>query len=275
MEDAQAAGLIAASRGTHLALDACWAPAGAGLLVPRTSDDRVLFLLPWQGGTLAGTTDVAAAATDAPEPSDAEVDYLLGQLGEWLQPAPVRADIRAQWAGLRPLIAEQSTRTARIVREHHVEVGPAGLVSIAGGKWTTYRLMAEETVDRAIETAGLNAAGPCRTRALPLLGAENYHPGLVRELAARHGLDDDVARHLARAYGGQAEQVLQQAGANGHERLLAGYPYLLAEVTWARDQEMALTAEDVLARRLRLSFVDAAAATTARERVQSLLEKPV
>lgn len=272
MEDAQATDRIAASRGTHLALDGCWAPAGAGLLVPRTSDDRVLFLLPWQGGTLAGTTDVAAVATDAPEPTDAEIDYLLGQLGEWLQPAPTRADIRAQWAGLRPLIAEQTTSTARIVREHHVEVGPAGLVSIAGGKWTTYRLMAEETVDRVIETAGLDATGPCRTRALPLLGAEGYHPGLVRELAARHGLDDDVARYLARAYGGQAEQVLQQAGADGHERLLAGHPYLLAEVAWARDQEMALSVEDVLARRLRLAFIDTAAATAVRSRVQALLE---
>ncbi len=271
MENPQAPALLAPSRGSHLALDADWTPAGDGLLIPRTSDGRVLFLLPWQGRTIAGTTDIAADASIPPEPTGNEVDYLLGQLDEWLEPAPTRAAVRACWAGLRPLIAERAASTASIVREHHVEVGPKGLVSIAGGKWTTYRLMAEETVDRVIETANVTPRHDCRTRDLALVGAEGFHARLADELAARHRLDPDIAQHLAHAYGGLAGPLLAAADGSGTRRLCAAYPYIEAEVPWARDHEMAITAEDVLARRLRLAFLDQAAAAAATPRVETLL----
>lgn len=272
MENPQALALLAPSRGTHLAFDASWTPTGDGLLIPKTSDGRVLFLLPWQGRTIVGTTDMAANASSRPEPSDGEVDYLLGQLDEWFNSAPTRADVRASWAGLRPLIAEQAANTASIVREHHVEVGPKGLVSIAGGKWTTYRLMAEETVDRVIETAHLTAHNDCRTRELALVGAEGFNAHLADKLAGQYRLDADVSHHLAHAYGGLARQLLATAGAHGARRLAVGYPYIEAEVPWARDHEMALTAEDVLARRLRLAFLDEAATAAVTARVQALLD---
>ncbi|TAN04546.1 MAG: FAD-dependent oxidoreductase [Rhodanobacteraceae bacterium] len=271
MEHPEATPLLEPSRGTHLALDRAWVPKGDGLLIPKTPDGRVLFLLPWQGGALAGTTDVATAPSFDPEPTDAEIDYLLAQLGEWLQPAPDRAAVCASWAGLRPLIAEAATRTANIVREHHIEVGPKGLVTIAGGKWTTYRRMAEETVDRLVETAGLNAHSACRTRELRLVGAEGFDEHLPQALATRHHLDADIADHLAHAYGGLAEQLLEEAGAAGMRRLAADHPYIEAEVCWAQRHEMAITAEDVLARRMRLAFLDARAATEARPRVQAML----
>ncbi|HEX7340942.1 MAG TPA: FAD-dependent oxidoreductase [Rhodanobacteraceae bacterium] len=271
MENPQAASLMEPSRGTHLALDAEWAPSGDGLLIPKTSDGRVLFMLPWQGRTVVGTTDVEADAEHAPAPTDAEIEYLLGQLGQWLTPAPDRADVRASWAGLRPLIAERAANTASIVREHHVEVGPRGLVSIAGGKWTTYRLMAEEAVDRVIATVGLTVRGACRTRTLPLVGAEGYRAQLADALAAQYSLDADIATHLAHAYGDRAWSLLDAAQADGTRRLVAGHPYIEAEVTWARDEEMALSADDVLARRLRLAFIDAAATTAVRPRVEALL----
>ena len=271
LESPQAAPLMAPSRGTHLAFDRQWAPCDDGLLIPKTSDGRVLFLLPWQGRTIAGTTDVAAEPSSDPAPSDDEVAYLLGQLGEWLEPAPGPADVRACWAGLRPLIGDEAASTANIVREHHVEVGPKGLVSIAGGKWTTYRLMAEETVDRAIATAKLAPRHACRTRELALAGAAGFHPRLAEELAARHRLDSDIAAHLAHAYGGLAKPLLDQATGGTTQRLVAGYPYIEAEVAWARDHEMALTAEDVLARRMRLAFLDATAAGAAAARVDALL----
>ncbi len=265
--------LLAPSRGTHLAFDKRWAPQADGLLIPSTSDGRVLFLLPWQGGTLAGTTDVATDPTRDPEPAQDEIDYLLGQLGEWLQPAPSRADIRACWAGLRPLIGEKSASTAHIVREHHIETGPKGLVTIAGGKWTTYRLMAEETVDCIIETTPLEPAGSCRTRELILVGGDGFDAHLARELATQHHLDDDIADHLAHAYGGCARQLLAEAGTDGTHRLAADHPCIEAEVIWAQRHEMAQTVDDVLARRLRLSFLDADAATAARPRVEALLAR--
>ncbi|MDN5850016.1 MAG: FAD-dependent oxidoreductase, partial [Nitrococcus sp.] len=271
LEDPHAQPLLEVSRGTHFALDRAWAPGEDGLLIPKTSDGRVLFLLPWEGRAIAGTTDVGVEATGDSRPSADEVDYLFGQLAEWLDPAPAREDLRAVWAGLRPLIAEGAHGTARIVREHHVAVGPKGLVSIAGGKWTTYRLMAEETVDRAIETAGLKARSGCRTHELPLVGAGDYRAELADELAEAHDLDRDIAVHLARAYGGLAATLLAEAEAHGKRRLAQGYPYIEAEVLWARRHEMALTAEDVLARRLRLAFLDEAAAAAARPCVEALL----
>ena len=271
MEQPDVAPLLEPSRGTHLALEHAWTPKGDGLLIPKTSDGRVLFLLPWQDGTLAGTTDVAAVASFDPKPSDAEIDYLLEQLGEWLQPAPDRTAVRASWAGLRPLIAVAATRTANIVREHHVEVGPKGLVTIAGGKWTTYRRMAEDTVDRVIETGGLTARDACRTRELRLVGAAGYDEKLAQSLAARYSVDSDIAKHLAHAYGGLAGQVLEEGGDAGTRRLDEGHPYIEAEVGWARRHEMALTADDVLARRTRLAFLDARATDAARPRVEAIL----
>jgi glycerol-3-phosphate dehydrogenase len=271
LENPQARTLLAPSRGTHLAFDRDWAPLNDGLLIPKTSDGRVLFLLPWEGRTLAGTTDVAAPPSVRPKPHAEEVEYLLDQLAEWLEPAPDRESVRSSWAGLRPLIAEGAGDTASIVREHHVEVGPKGLVSIAGGKWTTYRLMAEETVDRVIEESGFTPRSACRTRELALRGADGYRAELADALAREHDLAEDIARHLAHAYGGLAESVLTEANGEGTERLAEGYPYIEAEVCWAARHEMALTAEDVLARRLRLAFLDEAAVDAARARVEVLL----
>lgn len=272
MEDPSAEPIMRPSRGTHLAFDGQWTPGGDALLIPRTSDGRVLFFIPWEGAAIAGTTDVPAAAASVPAPTEEEEEYLFRQLGEWLEPTPRREELRASWAGLRPLVAPPGNGggTKDIVREHHVEVGARGLVTIAGGKWTTYRLMAEEVVDRAMEEAGFEA-GPCRTRELKLAGAEGYSESLARELAERHGLPSDIAAHLARAYGTRAEAVLALAPGAPDERLAKGYPYVAAEVAWAARHEMALGAEDVLARRLRLTFIDAAAAQVARPRVESLL----
>lgn len=271
LEDPHAPTRLAPSRGTHLMLDSSWTPAGDGLLIPRTPDGRVLFVLPWQGATLVGTTDIATLATRDPVPSAAEIDYLLLQLAQWFDPPPPRNAVRARWAGLRPLVAAGSTASARLVREHHLEVGPRGLITIAGGKWTTYRLMAQETVDRAIEHAGLAPRHICRTHELPLAGAHGFHAGFAAALAREHALDADIAMHLAHAYGGRAADLLTGAGAQGRRRLHPGHPYIEAEVAWARDREMALDAGDVLARRLRLAFIDEAAAAAVIPRVQALL----
>lgn len=272
MEMPQAAPLLQPSRGTHLAFDKTWTPGEDALLIPRTPDGRVLFLIPWEGAAIAGTTDVPVSPARIPVPSEEEEAYLLKQLAEWLEPAPTEKDLRASWAGLRPLVMQSGREggTKNLVREHHIEVGEKGLVTIAGGKWTTYRLMAEEVVNRAVEEAGFEA-DPCRTRELRLAGAEGYDEGLPGELASRFSVAEDIARHLARSYGGRASEVLEMAPGAPGKRLVENRPYIEAEVTWARNREMAQGAEDVLARRLRLAFVDGEAARLARARVESLI----
>ena len=272
MEVADTVPLLAPSRGTHLVFDRRWAPGADALLIPRTPDGRVLFVVPWEGAVLAGTTDVPARAECALVPSAEEEAYLFRQLAEWFEPPPQAHDLRAIWAGLRPLIGQagRDGGTGNLVREHQVTVGPKGLVTIAGGKWTTYRLMAEEVVDRMVEVGGYDV-GSCRTRETPLCGAADYHPGLAQALGNNYGLDADIALHLAHAYGDRAEQVLTLAPGEPGERLSEAYPYVAAEVVWAARCEMALDAEDVLARRLRLAFIDTAASAYARSRVAALL----
>ncbi len=272
MESAAIEPLLEPSRGTHLVFDKCWAPGADALLIPRTPDGRVLFFVPWEGAVIAGTTEVQAAASREPVPSPEEVNYLFRQLAKWFDPAPQPDDLRASWAGLRPLVVQpdRDGGSKNLVREHHIVVGAKGLVTIAGGKWTTYRLMAEEVVDRAIAEAGL-VANPCRTRELPLLGAADYRSELADELVKMYSLDGDIATHLAHAYGDRAEAVLALAPAAPGERLVEGYPYVEAEVVWAARHEMALGVEDVLARRLRLTFINAAAAQAVRPRAEALL----
>lgn len=274
LEDPQAQPQIAPSRGTHVALDASWTPAADGLLVPKTSDGRVLFLLPWHGVTIAGTTDVPAKPHAQPIPTNDEIDYLLRQLGEWLDPAPTRTAIRASWAGLRPLIAGHTTNTARVVREHQIKTGPKGLITIAGGKWTTYRLMAEETVDRAIANTDLKPTSACHTDTLRLIGAASDPSALAQTLAQRHDIAPDIAQHLAEAYGSEATDIVTIANGHYNRRLLDGYPYIEAEVLHSRDHEMALTAEDIIARRLRLAFLDQTGASSAKQHVERLLHPP-
>ena len=272
METPQAEPLLETSRGTHLVFDRTWTPGEDALLIPRTPDGRVLFLIPWEGAAIAGTTDVPASPAQIPMPTQEEEAYLLRQLAEWLEPAPTREDLRASWAGLRPLVMQRGREggTKNLIREHHIEVGGKGMVTIAGGKWTTYRLMAEEVVDRAVEEAGFET-GPCRTRELKLAGAESYTESLAEELAGKYGVAADIAGHLAHAYGDRAADVLDSAPGEPAERLVEGLPYIAAEVVWAAQREMALGAEDVLARRMRLAFVNGDAARQIRQRVESLL----
>lgn len=244
------------SRGSHLVLNKSLAPTCDALLIPSTSDGRVLFVLPWQNHTLVGTTDIPAKMQDSLQPSEDEEQYLLQHLQQWFTADINENSVLARWAGLRPLVAASSTDTAGIVREHLIETGSKGLISVLGGKWTIYRKMAEEAVDQAIATAGLQPTSPCITSTLKLLGAEGFTPELPRQLAAKFGLEKDIAQYLVQSYGGQAQKLLEQVEQQDHQRLLDGYPYIRAEVYWAREHEMAITSEDILQRRLRIGMLD-------------------
>ena len=270
LDDPSIEPMLDASSGVHVVLDARFAPPGTGLLIPQTEDGRVLFLLPWQGATLVGTTDQPAEIERHPRATEDEIAYILRHVRTYFASPVTREDVRAAWSGLRPLVSDpKAADTARLSRDHVVHVSGTGLVTIAGGKWTTYRRMAADAVDAAAVVADL-ATGPSLTEDLRLAGAERLLPSGAGALQER-GFPAGVARHLHLAYGDRAAAVADLAGGGDAPRLTAGYPYLEAEVTHAARAELAATTIDVLARRTRLAMLDAAAARAAAPRVTDLL----
>lgn len=275
MDEPEAGDILTASSGTHIVLAGDILPGDSGMLIPKTHDGRVLFLLPWQGHTLVGTTDnPATAEADPVAPAD-DIDYLLDYLNRYLDRSFSRDDVLSAWTGFRPLVKPQKSvgGTAEITRDHHITVSRRGLVTITGGKWTTYRHMASDALERAVSSAQLTVSGPGITADLPLKGAAGFSTDLAGQLQSSSGLDPDIATHLANAYGGEAIDVLELGKNQGLlARLHPAHPYLEAEVVFARDNEYAVGADDVLERRLRLSFLDRAAAESVRARVEELLQ---
>jgi len=247
LAEPEAPPLLAPSQGIHLVFDAAFLPGDHAILVPHTSDGRVMFAIPWLGHTLVGTTDTPIdTPTEEPRPRAEEVEFLLSTAGRYLRRAPSRADVKSVFVGIRPLVRSGDPRsTATLSRDHVVRVETSGLLTVAGGKWTTYRQMAEDAVDRAAELADLPKT-ECATRTLSV-----------------HGYDADPDRFGdLRAYGSDAlaiRELIRDEPALG-ARLHPALPYVGAEAVWAMRAEMARTLEDVLARRLRALFLDARAA---------------
>lgn len=241
--------LLTPSSGTHLVLDY---PLRVGLLLPRTRDGRVLFLLPWQGRALLGTTDLPAEATACPLPREEEVAYLLEEIRPYLGDLSDR--VLAAWAGLRPLVGKGETRL--LVRDHLI-VEEQGLYTLTGGKWTTFRLMALDLLERLARDLSLSLP-PSPSHRTPLLGA-GPRPPLP--------LPEGVAEHLYAHYGTLAPEV----AALGDRLLLPGLPYLEGEVVWAVREELAQKPLDVLARRLGLALLDRKRAEEALPRVGDLM----
>ncbi len=272
MEDPGARPMVTVSSGIHVVLDRRFSPPATGLLIPQTDDGRVLFLMPWLGHTLVGTTDNEAAIEENPRAHEDEIAYVLRHVGRYFAVPVARSDVRAAWSGLRPLVSDpHSADTAGLSRDHVVNVGPAGLVTIAGGKWTTYRRMAVDAVNEAVKVGGLEPPRPSATERLLLVGGEGFSAQGAGALQERFGLDADVASYLNRAYGGFAPEVAGLATDGLGERLLDGEPYLAAEVVYAARHEYARSAVDMLWRRLRLAMLDEVAAAAALERVGELL----
>ncbi len=273
MDDPNVDPMLSVSSGIHVMLDARFSPPETGLLIPETEDGRVLFLLPWLGHTLVGTTDNPAEIEPHPKAHEDDVAYVLRHVEKYFDIPVSRDDVKASWSGLRPLVADpDSDSTARLSRDHVIVTSPAGLVTITGGKWTTYRRMAVEAVDEALAVAGLDAPA-VKTDELPLVGGAHFTPTGAGALQEAYGFDADVAAHLHTAYGDRADAVAQLARERGLEaRLAPDHPILEAEVPWAAEHELAATSVDVLARRTRLAFLDTDAALAALPRVGELLQ---
>ena len=259
MDRAPRGNLVAPSQGVHVVVDRDFLPGGHAILVPKTEDGRVLFAVPWLGKTILGTTDTPRGdLAIEPEPFREEIDFILGEASRYLAKAPTRADVRSVWVGLRPLVKppnEDPGDTKALSREHAVLVERSGLVTVTGGKWTTYRAMAEDVLAHCIANGLLPQRPAGATAALPLVGAP---------AAGGRALSDAPGLHL---YGTEAPIVQSLAGA---DRELA--PGLTeAMVRFAARHEYARTVEDVLARRSRLLFLDARLAASIAQRTAAIL----
>ncbi|MBF0493038.1 MAG: FAD-dependent oxidoreductase [Deltaproteobacteria bacterium] len=274
MDDPQTEAILKASSGVHIILDKKFSPPDTGLLIPKTEDGRVLFLLPWLGHTLAGTTDNPAKIVDDPKASEEDIRYILRHLELYYEQPIARKEVLSAWCGLRPLVSNpKAVDTARLSRDHIIQISKSGLLTITGGKWTTYRKMALDAVNQAVKLGKLKEAGASKTETTRLVGGRFYKNSLRQELAEQYGFTDTVAHHLSLAYGGRAADVAILAKM-GHETLLAtNHPYLEAEVLYALKNEMAQCALDVLARRTRLAFLDHQATLIALPRVIELMAK--
>lgn len=253
-----AAPMIVPSQGIHLVFDKAFLAGESAIMVPHTSDGRVLFAIPWHGHTLVGTTDTPLeAATLEPVAQEKEIDFILSTAGQYLAKAPTRDDVLSVFGGIRPLVrATNTASTAALSRDHVIQIDRSGLVSVMGGKWTTYRHMAEDCVDQAATLAELPDR-PCVTHELHIHGfhreAKQFGPLSV--------------------YGSDAYEIrkLIDSDARLGELLHPALPYVKAEVVWAAREEMARTVEDVLARRTRALFLNARAAVEMAPAVAELM----
>lgn len=274
LDDPDAVPMLRVSSGVHLVLGKQFSPPATGLLIPETEDGRVLFLLPWLDYTLVGTTDGVGELSDNPKASEEEIEYILRHIRKYFAVPASQDDILSSWAGLRPLVSDpKASDTAKLSRDHVINISDSGLLTIAGGKWTTYRKMALDAVNTAIAHANISVDRGSQTETLKLIGAKNYCPTGGSTLQTDYGLDFEVAHYLNRAYGDRASQVAALAQADQAQRLAPAHPYLEAEVRYAVRQEAARSAIDVLARRTRLSFLDLQAARQAIPRTVAILQE--
>lgn len=258
MDEVDAKPVIKPSQGIHLVIDKHFLPGQTAIMIPKTRDDRILFALPWHDKVMVGTTDTPVEnITSEPEAMEKEIDFILKHAAEYLAEAPTRADIRSVFAGLRPLVKNgDSEDTSDISRDHSLMVSLSGLITIAGGKWTTYRKMAEDVVDRASGVANLDGR-QCKTETLKI-----------------HGWDKDINQNDPLHYYGSDKSAIKELveerpelGEPLHERL----PYIKGEVVWATRNEMAMTVEDFNSRRTRALFLDAKASAEMAPEVARLM----
>ncbi len=243
MDNPEAEPIIAPSQGVHLILDKAFLPGDSAIMVPQTADGRVLFAVPWHDKVVVGTTDTPVPEVSLePRPLEEEIQFILDHAALYLTKDPTREDVKSAFAGLRPLVkAGESKSTAAISRDHYLVISESGLVTITGGKWTTYRKLAEDTVNQALLVAGLKER-PCVTKDLRIHGwLKNFDKN---DPLHYYGTDAIHIRKIANADPAMGQKL--------HEDL----PYIKAEVIWSVREEMARTVEDFLARRSRALLLD-------------------
>ncbi|HLO81295.1 MAG TPA: glycerol-3-phosphate dehydrogenase/oxidase [Chitinophagaceae bacterium] len=260
MDNAEAQPMVTPSQGIHLVIDQKFFPGQSALMIPKTDDDRVLFAVPWHDKVVVGTTDTPVdEVRDEPLPLDEEINFIISHFNRYTSSSITRADVLSVFAGLRPLVkATGSTTTALISRDHTIVVSTSGLITIIGGKWTTYRKMAMDAVQNAVFVGKLEKR-PCVTEDLRIHG----WIGEVNETDHLHIYGSDAA----------AIRAMMEKEPQLKEKLHPAYQFCAGEVVWAVRKEMAVTVEDVLARRVRLLFLDAGAALEIAPAVASIMAR--
>jgi glycerol-3-phosphate dehydrogenase len=250
LDDENSDSLITMSQGIHIVLDRKFLPSNTAILIPRTDDKRVLFAVPWHNKVIIGTTDTPVVnATEEPTATAEEIDFVLHHIQKYLTRDPSYSDILSVFAGLRPLVRGQSKTTAALSRDHHIAISGSELITITGGKWTTYRKMAEDVLEFAIHKIGVGDKNPaviCKTTDLPI-----------------HGFKNDVDFNMPRYYFGSDEESIQslmRADKKLAEQIHPLLPFVRAEIVWAVQNEMCMSVEDFLSRRTRALLLDARSA---------------
>lgn len=260
MDDPNAKATIKPSQGVHIVIDKSFLNSDSAIMIPKTDDGRVLFAIPWYGKVVVGTTDTPLNEVSLePKALQEEIDFILRTAGRYLAKAPLREDVLCVFAGLRPLAAnpDKPEATKEVSRRHKITLSRSGLLSIIGGKWTSYRRMAEETIDRAIK-AGILEKRACRTRDFGFCSA-----GI-------HKIPDQF-----RIYGDRAPDIVNliENEPGMAELVHPKLPYCKAEIAWIAANEMPGTLEDMLARRTRALFLDARASAEAGPVVAGIMAK--
>jgi glycerol-3-phosphate dehydrogenase len=264
------------SKGSHILLPVDAIASNAALLVPKTDDGRVIFAIPWLGRLLVGTTDDEANLHDEMVVKREEAEYLLRHLNRYLIRPLTTDQIVSGFAGVRPLVSSGDTRnTKKLIRDHEVEVDQSsGLISVLGGKWTTYRVMAEDAVNTVQRNLAVPVS-PCRTSHYLLSGSDGWKPNYWATLVRDYGVSNGAARHLSEKFGTTATKGLHLA--DGDSRLkqpvVEGTPSIQAEVIYSVREEMAMSIEDILARRIGLQLFSWEQAIAAAPVVGSLLAR--
>jgi len=259
MDDKDAEPLISHSQGIHLVFDKEFLLSDTAIMIPRTDDGRVLFAVPWHNKIIIGTTDTPVpSASEEPIALKEEIEFVMQHIHRYLKKDPSYNDIRSVFAGLRPLVKSNSKITSAISRDHHIAVSDSELISITGGKWTTYRKMAEDVMEIAIHKAGMNEM-ECVTKNLHIHGYKennDYKAALYYYGTDKNGIEDLIKKDNSLA-----------------DLIHPSLPYIKAEIIWAVQNEMCMTVEDALARRTRALLLDAKAAIESASFAANMMAK--
>lgn len=269
-EDPKSESMLAYSQGIHLVLPRDFFDGETAIIVPKTKDGRVIFIIPWHGQVLVGTTDTPIQAADYdPQPTASEIDFLLEHAGLYLRKQPQRSDIKSSFVGIRPLVRRsKSQATSKLSRDHTIVVENSGMLTITGGKWTTYRKMGQDVIDTAIRSHRLPAS-PSSTATLKLVGADRNFENVPIEYGSERDFES------LKLYGDEQPELraLIEQNTALAQPIAPGYGYTRAEIVWGIRHEMARTAEDLLFRRTRLGLLDEKACRSAVPVVEELLRE--
>tara|TARA_B110001454_G_C12723340_1_gene436884 strand:- start:97569 stop:99251 length:1683 start_codon:yes stop_codon:yes gene_type:complete len=275
MDDPSVPAMISGASGTHLVLDKQFALPDTGILIPKTSDGRVLFVLPWEGKTLIGTTDSKSEVVEKPKTTEEDITYLIKEVGQYLSQPITRADVKSYWTGIRPLVSDpNASDTAALARDHVINRNSkSGLITLTGGKWTTYRVMGEHAIDQVLVQLGRDPKiEPSKTDQLQLSESVNWSSENYKILMNDYKLPSDIAIYLNRIYAGEAKNLLNTYPLS-HQRMADGLPFIWAEIYYAVHVESARSITDVLARRVRMATMDKNETKRVLDRVGKVLAR--